>query len=903
MTETYFGPVAFSDLPVVPDSKITSVDITGNPESLWIGRAGQDSVQLGYEIYPRNATYRSVSWNSLNPEFATVDQTGKVVAKSPGTATIQVKSVSDPSVVSECSIKINKLELNAMHFEKSSYDLYPGQTGFVPRVIFDPADAPAAEKELIWESSQPSVVSWSDTKKCFVAGDAGNAVITAKSKGKPSVSCSASITVSRRGGPVIQSGDLEGLKWTLYESGLLVISKLLEYAGYSQVPWADHADRIRYIEFDAECNCSYFQENYFHNLPSLETVKLPDNLKGWSHQAGYFYNCPKLERFYYSGKNLILTDDGSMLIDPGSDGRRVVLGTKNGVEVKDVFRVGPKAYYGQSLPYVILNSTVRYVEDQAFVDCKSMTFAYIGNYELYLDGDSDPFAGCDNLKDVYFAGDSKDWKAIAKKSKVLKSAKVHYSASMPELCTVSFVTDGSEVQPMKVIKGNTIASLPGSYKDQYVLEGWYLDKELTKLFTEGTTKIEGDTVLYAKWREAKQVTVTFYGRKGADGKWEVFDTQTVYEEQFVNAGIPAYADISDAFDGWYTDEKFRTRFDPETTRVKEDMNLYARWSSAERAEGQGELQDGSTLSYSLDYTKYTVYDGRTHVVGDYNGKILAKESLKVNPDIRAENFAVYLNGEELSGITISKFNYKNNKLPSYDGSKGSDIPMFIYPVLKYDKKDEKLKTALNEHKDLKKILAQMMKPSKIKSGENKGEWNYEPLTVNIARITLDGSVYTTEDLRNDPELQKTDGILVFSGKPVKYTKKKVVVKNDPKDKDDDEVYYYYLKTTVPGLYYQKVYNINGVTKVKKLNLKAGARAYKKKKYSDGDGGFETEITFPMQSTSFDYYVSDPEGSGDIVLNDSDIWYTEDEEGNIKRNSKKLGCFTGSLPSFPVPEEE
>ncbi|MBQ7464010.1 MAG: Ig-like domain-containing protein, partial [Lachnospiraceae bacterium] len=211
MTETYYGSVAFSDLPVVSDNQIFSIDITGNPESLWIGRAGQDSVQLGYEIYPRNATYRSVSWDSVNPEFATVDQKGRVVAKSPGTATIQVQSVSYPSVVSRCSIEIKKLELNAMHFEKSSYDLYPGQTGFVPRVIFDPADAPAAEKELIWESSQPSVVSWSDTKKCFVAGDAGNAVITAKSKGKPSVSCSASITVSRRGGPVIDSGENEGI--------------------------------------------------------------------------------------------------------------------------------------------------------------------------------------------------------------------------------------------------------------------------------------------------------------------------------------------------------------------------------------------------------------------------------------------------------------------------------------------------------------------------------------------------------------------------------------------------------------------------------------------------------------------------------------------------------------------
>ena len=873
----------FTDLIAIYNGIPEKLEIMGNPAKLGIGR----SVQLGLRAFPDGIGSFSVSWCSLNPDLASVDQGGKVTGLKEGTAVISVNSVSNPNAVSSCRIEIETVKLQGISFDKQSYEMFPGQTGVTPKIIFDPADAP--NKELYFSSSDPEVAEMSGKENRLIAYKSGKATITATSKANPSISANCTVTVSSRGGKIIDSGEESRFKWTFYEGGTLVVEGLQKSIAATKKPWEAYLGEITNLELEGDI--SAITGSIFYNMPVLRSVTLPNSIQ-ISGKTGFFRGCPMLEELSYPGQQYSV-EDGNVLVGQGSSkkmSRAVLIGTKAATGLPgDVDGVGSWAFYGQSLPYIVIPSNVRTLAAGAFEDCAQLSFIVVDNTQLTFEGE--PFGGCTNLKDVFFAGNEKEWKKVAAKSSVLRNAEIHYGEKMPELCTVSFnANGGSTVAPLTAIKGKSISTLPETYKDKFVLEGWYLDQALTQPFKAGDTKVEGNLILYAKWRDAKELTVTFYGRLSEDGKtWEVYETRTVYEMMLVDPGTPFYADIEEPFAGWFKDEKLREPFNASTTRIRENLSLYAKFSSLTPAERQTELSDGTDITFDIDYTTSVSYDGRTHLVGEYDGRILKKESTTVNPDIKVENFAVYVNGEQMKGITIKSFAYKNNKLPSYDGADGSNIPMFIYPVLKYDKKDSRLQDLLKSNPNIKKTLNSMMKPSVYKSGEQKGEYNYEPLTVTITRIDLSSvPVYTTKDLKEDTSLKTADGILVWKGGRYKRSTKKI-------GKGEDATIYY-TKTSVPGLYYQRVFNIKGKLKVKKIALRAGGWSIKADKYYDEDEkkyyieGYHGEIN----SKAFDYYSEYDDGYSLTLNTDAEKWAKEDKNENIL-HKVKIGYFEGSLP--------
>ena len=63
-------------------------------------------------VLPNNASYPAVTWQSNNTDVATVNYSGVVTAKAKGTATITVKSQSDPTKSDTCTVIVPEFNIN-----------------------------------------------------------------------------------------------------------------------------------------------------------------------------------------------------------------------------------------------------------------------------------------------------------------------------------------------------------------------------------------------------------------------------------------------------------------------------------------------------------------------------------------------------------------------------------------------------------------------------------------------------------------------------------------------------------------------------------------------------------------------------------------------------------------------
>ncbi len=427
--------------------------------------------------------------------------------------------------------------------------------------------------------------------------------------------------------------------------------------------------------------------------------------------------------------------------------------------------------------------------------------------------------------------------------------------------------------PFKAKNGVTIKVV--AEKDEY------LDSDTVTVIAgknEELVSVTGVTIepagLSLKTGEIGLVTASVLPENASDRRiiWESSDPSVVFvsDSGRVLAGIGGTAMVSARTrDGGFI---ARCTVTVAGTETPENMKL---WSAAE-------AMGDSLVNVRLVHTAATTYDGRKHVVGTVGTKTVT-ETAGVSPDLALQDFGVYVDGEPLSGVTISSVSYKNNTLPSGDGV--SNQAMYMNLKLKFDGKDAELKSWLKTLPKLKSVLNQMVKPVYNKK---KGVWNYDPITVEIGRIALDENteVYTAAELKSDPSLKTRDGILVWNG--MDSRKKNVNIKTDSKTG-------YITSAEYKGLYYQRVFRLpNGKTVVKKLTLKPGAwKVMGSDQKQDGKKVW-TYFGMLMKTSGCDYFPAKETLYQDgetpsILLNGDDTDWT----GNT--SAIKRGRFTGTLP--------
>jgi len=125
---------------------------------------------------PSNATNKTLLWKSSNPEVASVNSSGKVIAASKGTTVIRAEATDGSGKYVSCVVTVNNIQILNVYLDKSSLDLSEGDTATIAATVY-PNNA--TTKTLKWTSSNTSVATV-DSKGNVIAGATkGYAIITA----------------------------------------------------------------------------------------------------------------------------------------------------------------------------------------------------------------------------------------------------------------------------------------------------------------------------------------------------------------------------------------------------------------------------------------------------------------------------------------------------------------------------------------------------------------------------------------------------------------------------------------------------------------------------------------------------------------------------------------------------
>ncbi|MBD5284058.1 MAG: leucine-rich repeat protein [Bacteroides sp.] len=115
--------------------------------------AGQVYDGLTVKYYPTTADNKSLTWKSTNPEVASVDDNGKITAKSGGETKVIVSSVENSNIKTECSIIVVQ-PVTGISLNTASLDLIEEESTQLVASILPES---ASNKNVNWTSSDISI--------------------------------------------------------------------------------------------------------------------------------------------------------------------------------------------------------------------------------------------------------------------------------------------------------------------------------------------------------------------------------------------------------------------------------------------------------------------------------------------------------------------------------------------------------------------------------------------------------------------------------------------------------------------------------------------------------------------------------------------------------------------------
>ena len=167
------------------DVEVSSVSLNQTTISLFVG----DAQSLIAEIFPSNATNKTVTWSSSDETIATVDNNGKVTARAEGF--VIIKAVAANGKYAVCVVQVNKktsenIAVTNVILNAEKVSMTVGSTSQLTATVI-PGNA--TNKEVVWKTSDSSVATVDSNGK-VTAKASGNADITViTTDGEKTASC------------------------------------------------------------------------------------------------------------------------------------------------------------------------------------------------------------------------------------------------------------------------------------------------------------------------------------------------------------------------------------------------------------------------------------------------------------------------------------------------------------------------------------------------------------------------------------------------------------------------------------------------------------------------------------------------------------------------------------------
>ena len=235
-------------------SNIEAKSISLNESSLTLNVG--ETATLTATIYPSNATDKTVHWRSTNNSIATVDNSGNIIGKSKGNATITV-STNCNCKEAICKVTVinneqpstpSTVEVTSITLNKTNVTLEEGKTTTLTATV-SPSDA--TNKTVTWSSDNTNVATVNNGT--VTAKKAGTANITARSNNGKTATCKVTITHEHNWKAVYKTVHHDAIyKYEdvyedyiekIYYSGVCANDSLLNQEGYIKDP---HTGKISF---------------------------------------------------------------------------------------------------------------------------------------------------------------------------------------------------------------------------------------------------------------------------------------------------------------------------------------------------------------------------------------------------------------------------------------------------------------------------------------------------------------------------------------------------------------------------------------------------------------------------------------------------------------------------------
>lgn len=147
-------------LPIMAETvEIISDEIVEIDGKKTVNLRNHSPLTLSAKVLPEETTYKTIKWESDNPDVATVDNEGNVTANAVGKATIKASCGNSYDI---CYINVTPIDIEYLEIEEPNITIKDNETNGENKLTVSYYPGNADNTELVWKSSDTSILEVSE---------------------------------------------------------------------------------------------------------------------------------------------------------------------------------------------------------------------------------------------------------------------------------------------------------------------------------------------------------------------------------------------------------------------------------------------------------------------------------------------------------------------------------------------------------------------------------------------------------------------------------------------------------------------------------------------------------------------------------------------------------------------